>query len=194
MLLTGNLRNHSARAGLKGQPCHGRKAPGLGNDHNGHMHSPWLASVTPVAPPTSANPDLRFLVYAGVVTGTWSGVLCLLIYGISSLFGVPFAVATDAGSTTIPWIAALLVPLAAAVVGALLVSLLRGRSHARRMTFWVGTAIAVVSMIGPVVRAESISTAIPLALMHVVTWVLVVPQLARIIGDAEPGMSVDRGE
>ena len=35
----------------------------------------WLESKTPVAPPTSANPTVRRLVYAGVVTGAWSGVI-----------------------------------------------------------------------------------------------------------------------
>jgi hypothetical protein len=30
--------------------------------------------------------------------------------------------------------------------------------------------------------------------MHVITWALVVPQIARIIGDSEPGAHVDRSE
>ena len=93
-----------------------------------------------------------------------------------------------------PWLAPLLLPLMAAVVGALLVSLLRGRAHAGRFTYWIGTLIALASMAGPVLRAQDIPTAILLALMHIITWVLVVPQLARIATDSEPGMSVERGE
>ena len=61
------------------------------------MSSPWLQSMTPVAPPTSANPGLRFMVYAGIVTGAWSGVVCLAIYGIGRLAGVPFLVVTRSG-------------------------------------------------------------------------------------------------
>ena len=107
------------------------------------MHSPWLASVTPVAPPASANPTTRFLLYAGVVTGSWSGLLSLAVYGIGRATGVPFTVVTDAG---------------------------------------------------PVLRSVDIPTGVLLALMHVITWVLVVPQLARIVTDSEPGMSVERGD
>ena len=187
MLLAGNLRKGTASGALGG-------SAGPRGHHNGAMHSPWLASVTPVAPPAAANPTLRFLVYAGVVTGSWSGVLSLAVYGIGRAAGVPFTVATDAGTVQVPWIAPLLIPLAAAVVAALLVSLLRGRSHAGRITTVVGTVVALLSMAGPVLRSQDIPTGVLLALMHVITWVLVVPQLARIATDSEPGMSVERGE
>jgi hypothetical protein len=158
------------------------------------MDAPWLASVTPVAPPASANPTTRFLLYAGVVTGSWSGLLSLAVYGIGRATGVPFTVVTDRGTTEVPWVAPLLIPLAAAVIGALLVSLLRGRAHAGRITYVVGTIVALLSMAGPVLRSVDIPTGVLLALMHVITWVLVVPQLARIVTDSEPGMSVERGE
>jgi len=42
------------------------------------------------------------------------------------------------------------------------------------------------------VRGSDIATTVLLVLMHVITWLLVVPQIARIIADSEPGKSVDR--
>mgnify|MGYP006271145451 FL=1 len=163
---------------------------------NGPVRASWEQSVTPIAPPTSANPDLRFLLYAALVTGGWSGIACLLIYLIGSAAGVPFSDVHPVIEQAAPviWLAPLLVPLAVAVIAALLTNLLNGRRHARRITFWVGTAIAVITLSGPLTQPASVpwSARILLALMHVVTWLLVVPQLARIIGDSEPGMSVDR--
>ena len=187
MLLAGNLCKGAGSGALGGS-----RWPG--GHHNGPMHSPWLASVTPIAPPAAANPTARFLLYAGVVTGSWSGLLALAVYGIGRAAGVPFTVATDRGTAEVPWLAPLLLPLAAAVLGALLVSLLRGRAHAGRITYVVGTIVALLSMAGPVLRSQDIPTGVLLAVMHVITWVLVVPQLARIATDSEPGMSVERGD
>ena len=51
------------------------------------MSSPWLASKTPVGPPTAANPTVRQLLYAAAVTGGWSGLICLVIYLVGALFG-----------------------------------------------------------------------------------------------------------
>lgn len=154
--------------------------------------------MTPVAPPTAANPRLRFLVYAGIVTGSWAGLGCLAIYGIGRLFGVPFIVvarSTDP-QAQVPWIAPLFVPIIFGVLGALAVSLLLGRRHARLITFWVGTVLALGSAIVPFSQPSDVlwSTRIWLVAMHAVTWFLIVPQLARIVGDSEPGASVDRGD
>jgi hypothetical protein len=54
--------------------------------------------------------------------------------------------------------------------------------------------LALVSLSGPLLQPSDIgwSTRILLALMHVITWLLVVPQLARIVRDSEPGRSMDR--
>ena len=162
------------------------------------MSSPWLQSKTPVAPPTAANPRLRFLVYTGVVTGSWAGIACLAIYGIGRLAGVPFLVVTTSADpqAQVPWIAPLLVPIAFAVLGALAASLLLGRRHARLVTLGVGTVLALGSAVGPFTQPGDVlwSTRIWLVVMHVVTWFLVVPQIARVIGDSEPGASVDRDD
>lgn len=154
----------------------------------------WIDSVTPVSPPTSANPGVRTMAYAALVTGAWSGILCLLAYGLARLLGVPMEAQTLAGIQTIPWFAALLLPIAAAEVGALAALLTRGWKGAQRIVFWGGTLLAAASLIPLILQPEQVqvSTRIWLGAMHVITWVLVVPQIARIIGDSEPGMHEER--
>ena len=160
------------------------------------MTSPWLDSKTPVGPPTSANPTVRQLLYAALVTGGWSGLACLLIYGIARLAGMSFAVSGSISEALEPvtWLLVLLVPLAFAVVFALASALVRGVTHAGRIVFWGGTVVALISLVAPLSQPAEIGwfTRIVLALMHVVTWFLVVPQIARIVGDSEPGASVER--
>ena len=56
------------------------------------VSAPWADSVTPVPPPASTVPHTSNLVYAGVVTGAWSGLLSLALYGVGRLLGVPFEV------------------------------------------------------------------------------------------------------
>lgn len=160
------------------------------------MSAPWADSVTPVPPPPEAVPHTSNLVYAGVVTGSWSGLLSLLVYGVGRLLGVPFEVVVPGGTqlTVVPWLLPLVVPLLAGVVGALLAALALGRRHARRLVFWAGTAIAVLSLASPLIQSDQVvwSTRIWLAIPHVITWFLVVPQLARIVGDSEPGAFAPR--
>jgi ABC-type Na+ efflux pump permease subunit len=162
------------------------------------MSSPWLQSKTPVGPPVAARPTVRQLVFAGVVTGGWSGLLCLVIYLVSSLLGVEFVLRAPREDVEVvmPWAVFLLVPIAFAVLGALLASLARGWRSAGRLVFWVGTLLALGTTVVPLTQPESVtwSTRIILVAMHVITWLLVVPQIARIIGDSEPGASVERGE
>lgn len=160
------------------------------------MTSPWLSSVTPIAPPSSANPRVRFLVYAGLVTGLWAGLLCLVVYAIGRAAGVPFEVVASGTqtSTEVPWPLVALAPVVAALAAALISAVVRGRRHAGTIVFWVFSLLALVSLSGPLMQPSDItwSTRILLALMHVITWLLVVPQLARIVRDSEPGRSLDR--
>jgi hypothetical protein len=90
------------------------------------------------------------------------------------------------------WFSVLLVPIAAAQIGAMASLLARGIPHAQRIVFWVGTIIAIASIVAPFLTATLVSTAIVLGIMHAITWGLVVPQIARIIGDTEPNAHVDR--
>ena len=156
------------------------------------MSAPWADSVTPVPPPASAVPHTSNLVYAGVVTGAWSGLLSLALYGVGRLLGVPFEVVRPGSDSlqVVPWFLMLLAPLLAAVVGALLAAIMLGRRHARRIVFWGGTAIALMSCASPLLQPADVpwSTRIWLVIPHVITWFLVVPQIARIVGDSEPGM------
>ncbi len=160
------------------------------------MSVPWADSVTPIAPPPESIPHTSTLVYAGIVTGAWSGLLSLLVYGLGRLLGVPYEVVTPFGQVlgVVPWYLALLVPLVAGVVGGYLAALALGRPHAKRIVFWAGTAIAVVSCAIPLAQSSEVlvSTKIWLLVPHAITWFLVVPQLARIVGDSEPGMTMVR--
>lgn len=159
------------------------------------MTGAWSTSVTPVAPPRAANPRLRFLLYSAAVTGIWSGLVCLLIFGIGLLANVSFVVEQPDGSMApIQWFSVLLMPLVIAAIAALLASLMRGRAYAGRIVFWLGTLVALLSAVGPLAQPIGWSSRILLLLMHAITWALVVPQLARIVGDSEPGASVDRSE
>lgn len=158
------------------------------------MTTPWSNSVTPVGPPASAVPTLRDLLYAGVVTGVWSGLLSLVVYGFARLIGVSFEVAVPGSSNlqVMPWFVVLLVPVVAALAGVLLASLALGRLHAQRLVFWLGTAIALASLLSPLIQPAEVgwSTRLWLVIPHVITWFLVVPQIARIVGDSEPGRFV----
>ena len=157
---------------------------------------PWLRSVTPIAPPKARNPKVSFLLYAGLVTGIWSGLLCLIVFGIALLCGVSFDVSRSQGAppTSLSWVLIFVLPLIAALIGALLSGLTLGRRFAKPIVFWIGTLIAVASLAGPLMQPDSVlwSTRVLLAVMHVITWFLVVPQLARIVGDSEPQNSEDR--
>lgn len=166
--------------------------------HNGPMRAAWEESVTPIAPPTSANPRVSTLLYAAVVTGGWSGLLCSLVYWIGRAAGVPFVVVTRSVDpiAQVPWFAPLLAPVAFAILGALLAALVRGRAHARKIVLWLGTLLALGSAVGPLTQPDEViwSTRIWLLVMHAITWFLVVPQIARIVSDSEPGASVERAD
>lgn len=151
----------------------------------------WQRSVTPIQPPSEAIPHTSDMVYAGIVTGAWAGVLSLLVYGIGRLAGVPFDVIapTESGLGFVPWPLPLFVPLIAGVLGGLLASLALSRRQARRLVFWIGTLVSVLTLSSPLIQPSTVawSTRICLSVMHVITWFLVVPQIARIAGDSEPG-------
>ncbi|MFA7322734.1 MAG: DUF6069 family protein [Candidatus Nanopelagicales bacterium] len=157
---------------------------------------PWLTSKTPIAPPKSANPTWRSLLYAGVVTGAWAGLAALVVYGLGRLLGVPFLTAPREGDELriVPWFVPLAVPFAVAVLGALASSLVLGRRHAKQVVLWAGGLIAIASIAWPALQPSGVlwSTRIWLMVMHAVAWFLIVPQIARIAGDSEPDASQAR--
>ena len=134
------------------------------------------------------------MAYAGLVTGGWAGLVCLVLYGIARLFGAPMEIDTMDGGAVVPWFIVLLIPVVAGVIGAIAALLLRGRRAAGRIVFWTGTTLAVASLslllLPP--GATDLSTKIWLAIMLVVTWLFVVPQVARIVGDSESGRHAER--
>lgn len=154
----------------------------------------WTDSVTPIAPPTAANPGVRTVAYAALVTGVWAGLLSVVVYGVAQLLRVPMTAETLGGMQSIPWFAVLLLPVIAAQIGGLASLPLIGRRAAGRIVFWAGTIVAVLSLVPLVLQPTNvlISTRIWLGVMHVITWILVVPQIARIVGDSEPGKHEDR--
>lgn len=152
----------------------------------------WIGSKTPIAPAVALDPGPKFLAYAGLVTGAWSAILSLIVYAFARLIGVPLEVDTNQLPVMVPWIAIVVVPLAAAEIGAMASLLARGLPHAQQIVFWAGTIIALASLAFPIMRSELVSTAIWLSIPHLITWFLVVPQIARIIGDTEPSARIDR--
>ena len=158
-----------------------------------HMTRPWLRSVTPLAPPRSSNPRFASLLYAAVVTGSWAGLFSLAIYGLGRLLGVPFTVVVRQGQAPVqlPWFMPLLVPLLAALAASCLIVLVLGRRHAKAIVLWSGALVALISLALPLMQPSAVlwSTRIWLCVMHLVAWVLIVPQLARIAGDSEPSAS-----
>lgn len=152
----------------------------------------WAQSVTPVPPPTAAHPTFRNLAYAGLVTGAWSALLSLAVYGLARGIGVPMQVVLGGIPEVVPWILVVVIPLGSAIVGALLAGFLRGVRFAGRIVFWAGTIIALLSCMSPLSQPVEWSTRIWLTIPHIITWFLVVPQIARIIADTEPGRYEDR--
>ena len=134
------------------------------------------------------------MAYAGLVTGGLAGLVCLVLYGIARLLGAPMAIDTMDGVAVVPWFLVLIIPVLAGVIGAIAALLLRGRRAAGRIVFWAGTTLAVASLslllLPP--GATDLSTKIWLSVMHVITWLFVVPQVARIVGDSEPGRHAER--
>ncbi len=98
------------------------------------------------------------------------------------------------GVAVMPWFLVLLIPVMSGVIGAIAALLLRGRRHAGRIVLWVGTVLAVTSLSLSLLPpgATDLSTKIWLSAMYLVTWLFIVPQVARIVGDSEPGRHAER--
>lgn len=152
-----------------------------------------LDSVTPVPPPIEAAPRFSDVLRAGLTTGVTASLVCWLLYGIASLFGTDFDVRIGVGDDLrhVPWWLVLLVPTVSAMAFALVASGLRKRRGCRHTTALLGYALGVLSLLPLALQPSDVTwpTRLWLALMHVVTIVLVVPQIARVVGDSDPAVT-----
>lgn len=151
-------------------------------------------SVTPVAPPMSAVPTTRNVFMAGWVTGLTAAIVNLVLRVVATLFGTDFMVQQPFGNAgadqlvEVPWAATFVMPLIAGIAGAAVAAIFLGVKRCRSWVFWLGTAALLVSLASPLLQPDDVGwpTRIWLAVMHIVTWFLVVPQVARVVGDSDP--------
>ena len=169
--------------------AHGRELP-LGAD-------PVAAnadSVTPIAPPLSSIPTTKNVLTAGWVTGLTAGIVCLVLRAITGLFGVEYMVSRPGadGLQPVPWLGVLVIPLDCGVVGSLVAAVFLGVKGCQRWVFWLGTAVMVLSLAPVLTQPDPVTwpTRIWLVVMHVVTWFIVVPQVARVVGDSDPHVTI----
>lgn len=151
-------------------------------------------SVTRVAPPLSSVPTTRNVFMAGWVTGLTAAIVCVVIRLIATLFGVDFSVqqpfrGAEAGQLEeVPWAATLVLPLIAGIAGAAIAAIFLNVKGCRHWVFWLGTLALLISLASPLTQPDNVlwSTRIWLAVMHVVAWAIIVPQIARVVGDSDP--------
>lgn len=131
---------------------------------------------------------------AGWVTGLTAAIVCLVLRAIATLFGTDFVVLQPFGDDSadglveIPWVATFLMPLIAGIAGAAVAAIFLGVRGCRMWVFWLGTAALLLSLVSPLLQPDSVpwTTRVWLIVMHVITWFLVVPQVARVVGDSDP--------
>lgn len=149
-------------------------------------------SVTFIPPPIGAIPTTRDVLRAGLVTGITASIVCSLTAFIGWIFRVDFLVSlpftSDVGLVPLPWLAVVLVPLIAALLGSLAAAGMLGIRRARMLVFVLGTLIAIVSLAVPLLQPDTVTwpTKLWLVVMHIESWVIIVPQVARVVGDSDP--------
>jgi hypothetical protein len=149
-----------------------------------------LDSVTPQPPPIEAAPRFSDVMRAGLTPGVTASLVCWLLYGIATLFGTDFDVAAGSSSDLVhvAWYQVLIVPVLAALVFALAATALRKRRHCRRSTLLFGYGFGALSLLPVLLQPAEVTwpTRIWLIVFHLVTIALVVPQVARVVGDSDP--------
>lgn len=147
-------------------------------------------SVTPVPPPVSAAPTNQTLLYAGWVTGLTAGIVSFAINIVAGWFGVDFHLGIP--GTDLTWTLSslqnLLIPWVVGLGAALIAMLLLGRRRARRMAWLLGTIALGIAVTLPALWTPTVtwSTRVTALVMQLLTYGLIVPQFARILGDSEP--------
>lgn len=147
-----------------------------------------LDSCTPIPPPIEAAPRFSDVLRAGLITGITASLACWLLYGIASLFRTTFDVTVaDGRAMHIGWFMVLLLPLLSALAFALLATALRRRRGCRALTAGLGYLLGALSIAAVLLLPEaSVATRVWLVLFHLVTIALIVPQIARVVGDSDP--------
>jgi hypothetical protein len=154
-----------------------------------------LDSVTPVPPPIEAAPRFSDVLRAGLVTGVTAALVCWLLFGIARLFGTEFLVrqgpgGQDAELSRIAWYQVVTVPIIAALLFALLATALRRRPRCRRLTLSLGLALFLITLLPVLTQPSTVTwpTRIWLLVLHVVTALIVIPTVARVVGDSDPAV------
>jgi hypothetical protein len=149
-------------------------------------------SVTLIPPPRSAIPTTRNMLRAGLVTGVTAAIVCSMAAFVGWIFRVDFLVSpsftADNDLVPLPWISVALVPLIAGLVGSLAAAALLGVRRARKLVLVFGTLIAILSLAAPLLQPNTVTwpTKLWLVLMHIEAWLIIVPQVARVVGDSDP--------
>lgn len=169
----------------------GESASGRGLPPGADAQAANVDSVTPIAPPLSGVPTTKKVVMAGWVTGATAAIVCLILRLVGGLFGTDFVVTLPSrggNPFTVGWLAVFALPLLAGVVGGLVAALFLGVRGCRRWVFWLGTVALVVCLAQPLLQSAPVSwpTRIWLVVMQIVSWGLIVPQVARVVGDSDP--------
>ena len=149
-------------------------------------------SVTFIPPPKSAIPTTRDVFQAGLVTGITASIVCSMTAFIAWVFRVDFLVSPPFTSgedlVPLPWITVALLPLIVGLAGSLAAAGLLGVRRARMLVLVLGTLLAIISLAAPLLQPDTVTwpTKLWLVVMHVETWVIIVPQVARVVGDSDP--------
>ena len=149
-------------------------------------------SVTFIPPPIDAIPTTRDVLRAGLVTGITASIVCSMAAFIGWIFRVDFLVSLPFTSSDdlvpLPWVAVVVVPLLAGLIGSFAAAGLLGVRRAKMLVFVLGTLIAIVSLAAPLMQPDTVTwpTKLWLVVMHIDAWVIIVPQVARIVGDSDP--------
>lgn len=145
-----------------------------------------LDSVTPVPPPIEAVPRLSDVLRAGLVTGITAALVCWLLFGIARLFGTEMTVTVAGETTRVAWWMVLTQAILSPLIFSLIAAAFRKHRNCRRTTAIVGYVLGIISLAAPLLQGDTWPTKIWLVLMHIVTILIVVPQVARVVGDSDP--------
>lgn len=175
-------------------PEHRDRSPQFNVPEGADQKAANADSVTFIPPPKSAIPTTRDVLRAGLVTGATASIVCSMTAFIGWVFRVDFLVVPPFTSgddlVSLPWFSVVLVPLVAGLAGSLAAAALLGVRRVEGLILIAGTLIAVISLAVPLLQPDTVTwpTKIWLVVMHIEAWVIIVPQVARVVGDSDPAI------